>query len=295
MQPTSAVYWFAKCGFGAGLVLFACGVATAWFGNGLQLPSTTTRDGTLITLNRYVREPIPDVVLVGSSLAFRLKEEYFATPRLRNLALAGGSPVTGLEVVADQARLPKVILVETNVLSRSTDAALVAKYSRADNARSLFFRPIRTVVAAYENRLHAPLNHAQVSSALHQLLERPPSDFDNRIYVDRALEQWNAEDPTAAVQMNVSRIEQLIAEVERKGSHVLLFELPCSAPLEGSLSAKITREIVHTVFPHPGRWLHIDYARGELRWADGVHLDERSAVIVAQSIDKALSSPLGTP
>jgi hypothetical protein len=295
MQPTSAVYWFAKCGFGAGLLLFACGVATAWFGRGLQLPSTTSRDGTLITLNRYVKEPVPDVVLVGSSLAFRLKEEYFATPRLRNLALAGGSPVTGLEVVADQPRLPKVILVETNVLSRPTDAALVTKYSRADDARPLFFRPIRTAVAAYENRLHAPLNHAQVSGALHQLLERPPSDFDNRIYVDRALEQWNAEDPTAAVQMNVSRIEQLIAEVERKGSHVLLFELPCSAQLEESRSAKITREIVHTAFPYPGQWLRIEYAREELRWADGVHLDERSAVIVAQSIDKALSSPPASP
>jgi hypothetical protein len=295
MQPTSAVHWFAKCGFSAGLLLLACGVATAWFGNGLQLPSTTTRDGTLITLNRYVREPVPDVVLVGSSLAFRLKEEYFATPRLRNLALAGGSPVTGLEIVADQPRLPKVILVETNVLSRSTDAALVAKYSRADNVRPLFFRPIRTAVAAYENRLHAPLNHAQVSSALHQLLERLPSDFDNRIYVDRALEQWNAEDPTAAVQMNVSRIEQLIPMIERKGSHVLLFELPCSAQLEGSRSAKITREIVHTAFPHPGQWLHIEYAREELRWADGVHLDERSAVTVTQSIDKTLSFLLGSP
>ena len=295
MQPTPAVHWFAKCGFSAGVLLLASGVATAWFGNGLQLPSTTTRDGTLITLNRYVREPVPDVVLVGSSLAFRLKEEYFATPRLRNLALAGGSPVTGLEIVADRPHLPKIILVETNVLSRSTDASLVAKYSSAENARPLFFRPIRTAVAAYENRLHAPLNHAQVSSALHQLLERPPSDFDNRIYVDRALEQWNAEDPTAAVQMNVSKIAHLIPEIERKGSHVLLFELPCSAQLEGSRSAKITREIVHTAFPHPGQWLHIEYAREELRWADGVHLDERSAVTVAQSIDKALSSPPASP
>jgi len=295
MQPTSAVYWFAKCVFSAGLLLFACGVATAWFGNGLQLPSTTTRDGTLITLNRYIREPVPDVVLVGSSLAFRLKEGYFATPRLRNLALAGGSPVTGLEVVAGQPRLPKIILVETNVLSRSTDAALVAKYSTADKARPLFFRPIRTAVAAYENRLHAPLNHAQVSSALHQLLERPPSDFDNRIYVDRAVEQWNTEYPTAAVQMNVSRIGQLILEVERKGSHVLLFELPYSAQLEESRWAKITHETVHTAFPDPGQWLHIEYAREELRWADGVHLDERSAVIVTQSIDKALSSLLGSP
>jgi hypothetical protein len=109
------------------------------------------------------------------------------------------------------------------------------------------------------------------------------------------LEQWNAEDPTTAVQMNVSKIAHLIPEIERKGSHVLLFELPCSAQLEGSRSAKITREIVHTAFPHPGQWLHIEYAREELRWADGVHLDERSAVTVAQSIDKALSSPPASP
>ncbi len=295
MHPTPAAHWFAKCGFSAGLLLLACGVATAWFGNGLQLPSTTTRDGTLITLNRYVREPIPDVVLVGSSLTFRLKEEYFTTPRVRNLALAGGSPVTGLEVVANQPRLPKVILVEANVLSRSVDTALVAKYSRADSARPLFFRPIRTAVAAYENRLHVPLNHARVSSSQRQLLDQPPSDFDNRIYVDRALREWNADDPTAAVQMNVMRFAQLIPAIERRGARVLLFELPCSAQLEGSRFAKITRKIVHTAFPDPGRWLHIDYTRGELRWADGVHLDERSAVIVTESIDKALSSLLGSP
>jgi hypothetical protein len=100
---------------------------------------------------------------------------------------------------------------------------------------------------------------------------------------------------TAAVQTNVLRMEQLIPAIERKGARVLLFELPCSAQLEGSRLAKVTREIVHTAFPHPGQWLHIEYAREELRWADGVHLDERSAVIVTQSIDKALSTLLGSP
>jgi hypothetical protein len=295
MQPTSAAHWFARCGFSAGLLLLACGVATVWFGNGLQLPSITTRDGTLITLNRYARERIPDVVLVGSSLTFRLKEEYFATPRLRNVALAGGSPVTGLEIVANQPRLPKVILIETNVLSRSTDDALVAKYSRANFVQPLFVRPIRTAVAAYENRIHAPLDHVQVSSSLHHLVEQPPNDFDNRIYVDRALEQWNAEDPTLAVEANVKEIQQLIPAIGRNGSRVLFFELPCSAQLEGSRLAKVTHEIVHAAFPDPGQWLHLEYARGELRWADGVHLDERSAVLVAQSIDRALLSLRGSP
>jgi hypothetical protein len=125
------------------------------------------------------------------------------------------------------------------------------------------------------------------------LLAQPPSDFDNRNYADRALQQFNAEDPTLAARMNAKRIEQLIPAVEQGGARLLLFELPYSEQLEESRSAKITRQIVHTKFPDPERWLRIDSTRRELRWADGVHLDERSAVIVTQSIDRALSSLLG--
>jgi hypothetical protein len=293
MQEMSAVKWFARCVFSAMVLLFACGLATAWFGTGLQLPATTTRDGTLITLNRYAKEPIPEIVIVGSSLSFRLKEEYFARARLRNLALSGGSPVTGLLVVANQPSLPKVVLVEANVLFRPIDTILVERYSRSGNVEPLFFRPIRTAVAAYEGWLHAPLSHAQVSLALSQLLKQPPSDFDNHVYVDRALRQFNAEDTAIGVRVNVARIEQLVAEMERRGARVLLYELPYSEQLEGSRSARTTREIVHSEFPDPDRWLHIDFTRSELRWADGVHLDERSALIVAQSIDRALSSLLG--
>ena len=292
MDQMPAVRWLAKCAGSAALLLLACGVATAWFGNSLQLPATTTRDGTLITLNRYAREPIPEIVLVGSSLTFRLKEEYFATPRLRNLALAGGSPLTGLDIVVNQPRLPKLVLIEANVLSRAPDAAIVERYSSRDT-EPLFFRPVRAAVAAYENWLHVPLTHAQVSAELDRLLREPPSDFDSRIYADRALAQFNAQDSTDVTQANVDRLEQSIAAIERRGSRALLFELPYSPPLEESRLAKNTREIVHGRFPASDRWLHIEYARSDLRWADGVHLDERSAVIVAQSIDRTLPSLLG--
>ena len=67
----SAVRWLIKCGAAAAIVLIACGFATVRFGSGLQMPATTTRDGTLITLSRYLREPVPDIVLVGSSITFR--------------------------------------------------------------------------------------------------------------------------------------------------------------------------------------------------------------------------------
>ena len=49
MERMFAVRWLAKCAGSAALLLLTCGLATAWFGNSLQLPATTTRDGTLIT------------------------------------------------------------------------------------------------------------------------------------------------------------------------------------------------------------------------------------------------------
>ena len=285
----SSVRWLVKCGACAVILLIACGFATARFGSGLQMPATTTRDGTLTNLSRYVREPVPDIVLVGSSLTFRLKEEYFAAPRLRNLALAGGSPVTGLEIVASQPNLPKLILIETNVLSRPADTALVERYSYGDTG-PLFFRPVRAAVAAYEQRVHTPLAHEQASLNLRRLLEQPPSDFDSRIYAERAVQRLDAEDPANETRINTKRIEELVRTVEQRGAQVLLFELPSPEPIEGSRFAGTTREIVHSVFPDPRRWLRIDVNRDELRWADGIHLDERSAVMVTQASERALAS-----
>jgi hypothetical protein len=281
--------WLVKCASAALLSLLVCAIATLRLGGGQELPATTTRDGALLALNRYVREPIPDVVLVGSSLTFRLSEEYFETPRLRNLALAGGSPLTGLEIIAHQSQLPKIILVETNILSRPADDVLVEKYADKQRVEPLFLRPLRSGVASYENWMHKPSSHSQMAGELDRLIMQAPSDFDNRIYVERAVSQLDALDPSAVVRMSVEIMRGLIPELERRGAKVFLFELPYIDQVEKTRAAMVTREIVHAAFPDPSRWLPIDVTRSDLRWADGVHLDERSALITARSMEKNLA------
>jgi hypothetical protein len=283
-----AVKWFIRCGLGAAVLLLACAGATAWFGNGLKLPTTTTRNGSLITLNRYAQEPIPDVILVGSSLAFRLSEPYFSTPRLRNLALAGGSPITGLEIVAARSQFPKLILVEANVLSRPADTSLVN--SRFDAGGSVFLRPIRAAIAAAENWRHAPESFASISASLDRMVNAPPDDYDNRQFLKLAVQAADAEDPEPVTQTNVQAIKRLAASIEQRGSKLLLFQLPYPKELETARYATVTRKIVQEAFPEPDRWLRIDVARDELRWPDGSHLDERSAVLVARAIDRAIAA-----
>ncbi|MCA1456086.1 hypothetical protein I6F35_23245 [Bradyrhizobium sp. BRP22] len=290
-QPTPTA-WLIKSAAAAALLLLACGIATARFGHTLQLPVTTTRDGALVTMNRYVDNPVPDIVLVGSSMTVRLGEQYFKTPRVRNLALAGGSPITALDIIANQRQLPRLIVVETNILSRAPDAELVKRFSTREGHETLFLRPIRTAIAAYENRVHAPVTHAEIEARLKNLLEQPPSNFDNRVYLQRAIGEMESEDPGVAAKANVETLGHLIDALEQRGTRVLLMEMPYAPPIEASRYVRITREIVHRAFPDRSRWLPIDVDRSELRWDDGVHLDTRSAVLVSRYLDERFSSRL---
>lgn len=282
--------WLIKCAGVAVALLLACGLATAPFGSALQQPTVTTRDSTIITLNRYIGEPVPDLVLVGSSVAWRLKEEYFSQPRVRNLALAGGSPVTSLDIVAKQKSLPKIVLIETNVLTRLPDDALIKKFSGGARAEALLLRPVRTAVAAYETWNHTPPNAADARAERDRLLGAPPSQFDNKVYLDRAVQQMNDDDPTAPARANVARIKELIDDIERRGSRAFLLEIPFAAEIEGSRMVRMSKAIVHAAFPDREHWLSINPPMSELRWADGVHLDERSALLVVSAIESALAA-----
>ncbi|WP_439394863.1 hypothetical protein ACRQ5Q_37580 [Bradyrhizobium sp. PMVTL-01] len=289
MPQASKLPWLIKCAGVAAALLLACGLATPRFGATLQQPAVTTRDGRFIALNRYVHEPAPDIVLVGSSLTWRLREEYFSLPRIRNLALAGGSPLTGLEIVARQPNLPKIVLIETNFLTREADGALVESFSGGAPADVPLLRPVRTAIAAYEKWKHGPPNPAQARAEQERLLSQPPDNFDNKAYLDRALEQMNGIDPTLSARANVAIIRRLTDELQRRGARVFLIEVPFAAEIENARPVTISKAIVHDAFPDPELWLPINPPRSELRWADGVHLDQRSGLIVVRAIEVALA------
>ena len=99
----------------------------------VNLPALYARvklDRSFPALSRYVFEPTPEIVLVGSSMAYRLYEGYFSTS-VRNLAIGGGSPLTGLAIIASYEQLPRTILVETNIMSRPIDVALVSAFGQS--------------------------------------------------------------------------------------------------------------------------------------------------------------------
>jgi len=138
--------------------------------------------------------------------------------------------------------------------------------------------------------MHAPPTREQAVLTRARLRDQHPHEFDNRIYVDRAFEQLDVDEATNAVRGNADRIRQLTGLLEQRGARVLLLEMPYMDRIEETRSVKATRAIIHAAFPEQDRWLPVAVDRNELRWADGVHLDERSALIVSQAIDDALKA-----
>jgi hypothetical protein len=60
-------------------------------------------------------------------MTYRIYEGYFGIP-VRNLSIGGGSPTTGLAIIASYTQLPTLVLVETNVMSRSLDSILAMQF-----------------------------------------------------------------------------------------------------------------------------------------------------------------------
>ena len=134
IEPISAQSWLVKFGLGLALPLLVYAAIAAVGPKAPPLP--TVRDGALEALDRYTQGPVPDVVLVGSSFTARLKEEYFDVPNLKVLGLSGGSSITALKVVMGRERLPKIVLIEMNVLDRSEDPALVQRFTGGSDVNS---------------------------------------------------------------------------------------------------------------------------------------------------------------
>jgi hypothetical protein len=85
---------------------------------------------------------------------------------------------------------------------------------------------VRTTVAAYETWNHAAPNPAQARAERDRLLGQPPSTFDNRVYLGRAIEQMDEGDPTVPARANVLRIRQLISDIQRRGARAFLIHVP---------------------------------------------------------------------
>jgi hypothetical protein len=232
-------------------------------------------------LSRYALEPTPDIALVGSSMTARLYEGYFKT-RLRNISTSGGSPLTGLAILASYPSLPRVVLVETNMMSRTAEPELVEKFGKNDDAALQWFRPYRAVISLVYYWLKYK------SDDVVGLENSAPANYDIFSSLHQAEAEYARPVTDEAMAENTQAMKRLVSILESRGCKVYFYELPYPEHLGNSHFAVTARALMHGAFPDPKRWPQFDYRVQDLRWVDAAHMDERSAAIVAQEMDKVL-------
>src|ERR1700761_3411747 len=92
--------WMIRFTATLALLYAACWAAPRLFKNIPQFPAATSSNMQVDVLDRYFKLPQLDIVIVGSSLAWHLKDWYFVDGNVRNAALPGGSSLTGLAIIA---------------------------------------------------------------------------------------------------------------------------------------------------------------------------------------------------
>jgi hypothetical protein len=263
------------------IALAVIGLVTPVLLNFSSLYARVYDDRRFPPLSRYALEPIPGIALVGSSMTARIHEGYFKT-QLRNISTSGGSPLTGLAILASYPSLPRVVLVETNMMSRTVESELVELFGKNDAAAFQWFRPYRAVISF----VYYWLKYR--SDDVAGLINSAPANYD----ISSSLQQAEAEyaRPVAdeAIVENTQAMKRLVSILESRGCKVYFYELPYPANLGNSHFAVTARALMHGSFPDPKQWPQFVYRLQELRWVDAAHMDERSAAIVAQEMDKVL-------
>jgi hypothetical protein len=286
MVKADSATWLVKFGMTCAVLLTCCLAAPRVFTNLPQFPPWTTDQQQVVVFDRYFRLPILDVALVGSSLSYRLKEEFFEHGNVRNAAISGGSSLTGLAIIgAAPAVRPRVIAVEVNILNRGIDDSLYQKFKngkRSDN----FLRPLRTLAAYYQATLDDSLT---VSETERQSMLARPAASEVSQYIGTTPAEWNKPSYDEAFLKDAKTLSTLVKKLEDQGVAIYFFATPYSPILSQSLYATTARKVFDQVFgPNNIRWLKLEYPADEMRWSDEAHLDERSALIFALALDKAI-------
>ena len=284
-------HWLIKFAATLAVLWMCCWAAPRLVADFPQFPPVTTGQVQEEVFDRYFKLSRPDIAIVGSSLAYHLKDWYFERGDVRNVALPGGSPLTALAVIADSpSARPRAIAVETNILDRTMDQGLFEKFGSVTRPQAPL--PVmRTLAARYEGGNGTLSYNARKISAIKAA---PPAPDRSEASVSTSWGDWNRDLDRKALREHARQLSSLTAKLEGQGVRIFFFEVPYPSRLNESRYARTAREIFDEVFaPDDKRRLALDYPLDQMRSeADGVHLDERSSVIFAAALDRAIHDRL---
>jgi hypothetical protein len=287
-EPTATARWLSIASIAA-LMFFAAYVAGVSRVTRLPfMPDMSNDDYVHAKALRYFFDQ-NRIVLAGSSLFYNLNEDYF-TNDVANLGFPGGISVTGAEIVASSRTLPEILLIEANVIDRTPERSVYEPYQATvfRKIRILVreFRPLRVLINALMYGYPRTADRKEAFSRLAHDIEAKAPANENREAAYKLAESTRNRPYRRIAESNAARLVSIARDLERRGVKVYFVDLPMHPILSEHRSQIDTMQILKEA--GADHWLNLNFDRSELRFTDGAHLDERSAILVIQAIEAAL-------
>jgi hypothetical protein len=223
-----------------------------------------------------------DAVIVGSSLSARFMPEALGSC-FYNVALAGGSVLSGLDLLAMTPWKPKLLLIESNEIQRTADPEFEGRVNsplaRAARFFRVDFKPVNFLLSAIFSARSTP-------QILHEkLMLRGPDP--TQVALGLGVQQQSMANPLTgtALQDSLTKVRARVAELESAGIRVLFFEMPVDASLETLARSVQVREMVRQTFGDARMlepWNKDDVM--SVKTVDGIHLSYSNAYNLGRSL-----------
>jgi hypothetical protein len=257
----------------------------------------TTAESNIANLAKELKTPDPRIAIVGSSLSKRLDAGLFANVKVMNLSVGGGSVMTGLEVLSNAQTLPKVILVEINILDRPVDEewmnkGIVATQWQPWAVLAGVSKPFRYLLSEpVFSYLPQEQQDAWWRNARTAYRSRESATYDIQTAISAGSLAWSKRNDWDIAYRNFDRIQELVPKLESRGAKVYFLFMPYADEYDSHSFARKNREIAsgNDSF-NCTRCIDVRklVAVETLRWDDGAHLDDKSALIVAEALEERL-------
>lgn len=240
-------------------------------------------------------------VVVGSSLGARLTEERLGSD-FYNLAFSGGSLFTGLELIFHRPGATKIVFIETNMILRGEDQAVLANALRPVVSELRHYLPALRERCQPANFVAGKVGEKIVAGAISPLQwvnsrvhssnsSSPPSNLFASLLADQQRIYSVVPNPER-LSAQISKLKSRANELEARGIRCVFVEMPTDASLTELPLAATVRTALFDAFP-PARYHWIRPHEGR-RYAttDGCHLTGEEAFEFANRLQTYSEQPL---
>lgn len=221
----------------------------------------------MLKAQQFMYAETSDTVMVGTSLSGRIIRD--SIPFVKSVSFGGCAVEDGLKIILSKGKVPKYVLVETNLLLKKGNPELVSRITKG------IVPEIRRWIPSLREQYEPICLFASMMMSLASINPQAGMSTVNLNLLNESINRRLEDDkliPDEEVKSRLQDVKKLIVELEEKGSRFVFFEMPVNERLLHLKGYEQIREIMQKEFP-ANKYTYLPSDTSKYLTTDGEHLD----------------------